>query len=594
MPFRADLAPSIAHQELVEIIASERLSAHFQPIVQLRGGEILGYEGLIRGPSDSALHSPLALFQAAERCGMLAAVERCALRILIRRFIELDLPGLLFLNASADFLLDDLEGRWRPSLQALAEAGLPPERIVIELTETRPVADYPRLRRLFTRLRSAGFALAIDDLGEGFASLRRWVELRPGFVKIDRYFIEGIHRDPLKQQFVRAMASIAQEAHARVIAEGVESPDELHVLQDLGFAIGQGYLFARPHPAPGKVLAGDLRERLFTRSGQKTRATPLSRSARTAGALARPTEVAREHDTCAAVHARFISARELTLLPVLDNVGRPVGVLRRLDVMERMSKPFMRELYGHRPCRSLMAEACLIFDAATALETVSEAVVEVDTRHYSDGFIVTRQGEYAGMATIGDLMRAITEIQIHAARYANPLTLLPGNVPLDDQVDRLIEEDTPCVVAYFDIDNFKPYNDVYGYRRGDDLIQFTAAVLTRARDPERDFLGHVGGDDFVLIFRSEDWEMRVRSALQAFDAGSPDFYAPEHRSAGGFNSVDRQGREVWHPLVTLSAGVVPVSSRRLDNHVAVATAAAEVKSLAKSEPGSTYFVDRRG
>ena len=289
----------------------------------------------------------------------------------------------------------------------------------------------------------------------------------------------------------------------------------------------------------------------------------------------------------------FLEQPQLNGIPALDAGGRPIGLLRRLDVMERMSRPYMRELYGRRPCTALMIDAPLIFDAGTSLQTMSEAVVATDVRHYTDGFIVTRGSEFAGMGSIADLMRAITEIQIHTARYANPLTLLPGNVPIHDYVDSLIEEQTHFVVAYFDLDNFKPFNDIYGYRRGDDLIQMTARVLASACDEDLDFLGHIGGDDFVVIFRSTDWEERVSAALSEFDRSAWAFFDEGHRQDGGYIAQDRRGEAVFHPLVTLSAGVVPIAPGSHPNHAGVSATAAEVKRRAKRMPGSSFFVDRR-
>ncbi|WP_417070879.1 GGDEF domain-containing protein [Niveibacterium terrae] len=578
-------------QELLQIIKTRALTAHFQPIVDLQGGAILGFEALIRGPSDSCLHSPPALFEAAQRCGLRAQMERCALRTVVHRFVELDLPGQIFVNVSSDVLMAGLEQRWPLILAELAEIGLAPRRIVVELTENQPVKDYARLRRCFTLLRTAGFELAIDDLGEGFSSLKRWVESRPDFVKVDRYFIEGLHRDPLKQQFVRALSAIAREAEAKIIAEGVESADELSVLQDIGFTIVQGYLFARPHPSPAASLSPQILKRI--RPARSLTLPSAEGRSRTAAALAQQVPTITAAASCLTVYQMFTEQAQLNCLPALDAAGRPIGLLRRLDVMERMSRPYMRELYGRRPCTALMIDAPLIFDAGTSLQTMSEAVVATDVRHYTDGFIVTQGSEFAGMGSIADLMRAITEIQIHTARYANPLTLLPGNVPIHDYVDSLIEQQTHFVVAYFDLDNFKPFNDIYGYRRGDDLIQMTARVLAGASDEDLDFLGHIGGDDFVVIFRSSDWEARVSAALSEFDRTAWAFFDEKHRQEGGYVAQDRRGEAVFHPLVTLSAGVVPVAPGSHPNHVGVSATAAEVKHRAKRMPGSSFFVDRR-
>mgnify|MGYP003341428868 CR=1 FL=1 len=124
------------------------------------------------------------------------------------RFKALGLPGQLFINVTADTLLAARTHVGRLA-QELRELGLPTSRIVIELTETRPIDDLAQLGGTLAALRAHGFRIALDDLGEGFASLRRWMEMRPDFVKIDRHFIDGIAQEPLKQQFVRSIVEMA-------------------------------------------------------------------------------------------------------------------------------------------------------------------------------------------------------------------------------------------------------------------------------------------------------------------------------------------------------------------------------------------------
>lgn len=239
--------------DLAAILAGPDLHAVFQPIVDFADARIVGYEGLIRGPSDSALHSPLNLFAAAEQCQQLLALERACRQVTLRRFAELRLQGALFLNISPQALLDPA---FRPgeTLGWMRAAGLSPEQVVIELTETRPVGDYALLREATAHYRDMGFRIALDDLGEGFSNLRLWSELRPDYVKLDKYFTQGIASDAAKQQFVRSIQAIAHATGARVIAEGIETADDLACLNGLGLGLGQGYHLGRPLTQPARAL----------------------------------------------------------------------------------------------------------------------------------------------------------------------------------------------------------------------------------------------------------------------------------------------------------------------------------------------------
>lgn len=234
------------------------LRAVFQPIAASAGLAILGYEGLIRGPAGSPLESPAALFARARADGRQRELETACLRTVLAGFTRLALPGKLFVNVSAAMLLGS-EGPApdAPNSQLarlLRDLGADPSRVVIEITEEQAVADYPRLLEVARGLSARGYALAIDDLGAGYASLRLWLELRPAFVKLDNAFVQGSDADPFKRCFLGVMQHLARCADACLIAEGVESAAELALLQKLGVAYVQGYHLARPSATPPRRL----------------------------------------------------------------------------------------------------------------------------------------------------------------------------------------------------------------------------------------------------------------------------------------------------------------------------------------------------
>jgi GGDEF domain-containing protein len=209
------------------------------------------------------------------------------------------------------------------------------------------------------------------------------------------------------------------------------------------------------------------------------------------------------------------------------------------------------------------------------------------------GLVITQGGHYAGMASGHALMREITDWQVNAARYANPLTLLPGNVPIQEHLEELLEQGASFVIAYADLDHFKPYNDVYGYRKGDEIIQWTGLLLMRACDPSMDFLGHVGGDDFILILRTQDWQERLESVLEGFTSGRAAFFSSKDMERGGYETEDRSGQNVFHPLMTLSIGALKGAPGVFASHHEVSAALSSAKKMAKKMEGSSLFVERR-
>ncbi len=227
------------------ILAQRSIHSLFQPIVCLSERRVFGHEALSRGPSNSPLHSPLNLFAIARQAGRLTELEAACRESACRRFSEQGLDGKLFLNISPESLLEPHYPSGR-TLKLLEQVGLPPSRVVIELTEQTPADDFQLLSNALHHYRDMGFSIALDDLGAGYSSLRLWSELRPEYVKIDRHFIDGIHRDPLKREFVGSILQIARASKAQVIAEGIELPEELAVLTEMGVDLVQGYLMGRP------------------------------------------------------------------------------------------------------------------------------------------------------------------------------------------------------------------------------------------------------------------------------------------------------------------------------------------------------------
>lgn len=591
------LTPPAAAEELQlrahlqDIVARRQLSALFQPIIDMRSGAIVAYEGLIRGPSDSPLHAPLNLFKAARAHQLTVEVEHLCRRVVLERFAELALPGKLFLNVSPDCLLQR-DARHGQTLEALAEIGIHPDRIIIELTENQPTYDYDAMREAVLHYRNMGFQIAIDDLGEGFSSLRLWSELRPEYVKIDMHFIQGINADPVKLQFVRSIQQIADKSDTLVIAEGIETQTELLVLRDLGVAYAQGYHLGRPtaqpvQTAPAEVVKALARHgvAVYPQRGAEKHGASIAKLLHRVATV--PSSMLNNQ-----VYELFMADPKLLIIPVVDD-GVPLGLINRFEMIDHFARPYQRELYGKKSCRIFMDNKPLIADRDTSLQDLSFMMVQADAHHLFNGFIITERGRYLGMGTGHDLMREITQLQITAARYANPLTQLPGNVPINEHIERLLESGARFWVCYCDLDHFKPFNDVYGYRRGDDVIEMTGRILSEHSDADRDFVGHIGGDDFMILFQSEDWELRCQAILAEFELGAREFYSADDRARGGYVSEDRQGMKVFYSLMSLSLGAIKVEAGQFYSHHQIATAATDAKKQAKKIQGNSLFLDRR-
>ncbi|HEX8153589.1 MAG TPA: EAL domain-containing protein [Thermoanaerobaculia bacterium] len=206
---------------------------------------VIGYEALMRGPRGAPYESPPLAFAMAATLDILETLDcRC-----IGLAAGLDTHGLLFLNVHPRTVLQH-EEFWAAIGTFGTSSPRGPEQVVFEIVEHSP-ARASDLPRALLELRSLGFRIAVDDLGEGSAGLRRLVELAPDFAKIDRFFIDGIDRDRRRRAVVQALVKVGEEMETRIIAEGVEREEELAVLRDLGVGLAQGYYFSKPREVIG-------------------------------------------------------------------------------------------------------------------------------------------------------------------------------------------------------------------------------------------------------------------------------------------------------------------------------------------------------
>ena len=223
-----------------DVLEHNRLSMVFQPIVELGERRVAAVEALARFAAEP-VRSPDVWFGEAAAVGRLAELELAAVRLALGHLGTLAADCLLAVNLSPSTAGDD-------ALLALI-ASSEPERVIIEITEHAPIADYETFRRRVAPLRELGARLAVDDAGAGFASLRHILELEPDIIKIDMTLTRNIVSRKAERALTRALISFASEMGAAIVAEGIESAAEIEALRDLGVVYGQGYHLARPAPA---------------------------------------------------------------------------------------------------------------------------------------------------------------------------------------------------------------------------------------------------------------------------------------------------------------------------------------------------------
>jgi diguanylate cyclase (GGDEF)-like protein len=178
----------------------------------------------------------------------------------------------------------------------------------------------------------------------------------------------------------------------------------------------------------------------------------------------------------------------------------------------------------------------------------------------------------------------------------NPLSKLPGNPSIQARIEREIQKGSAFAVLYLDLNNFKAYNDSYGFEAGDRIIKATANLLVKLTiqtEGSEDFIGHIGGDDFIIVTTYEKSEELAQRILTGFDEIAPSFYKKEDRERGFITSTDRQGNIKQFPFLSLSIGIVHNKIRPLTSFAQVSNIGTELKKAAKSSQKSAYILDRR-
>jgi EAL domain-containing protein (putative c-di-GMP-specific phosphodiesterase class I)/GGDEF domain-containing protein len=577
--------------QLHRLLEDRALTTVFQPIFGFGEGHIIGYEALVRGPEGSLIESPAQLFAMAKAEGVALELNLMCVQEILRAFAGRKLAGSLFVNASPQLIAQPGFDQ-RRAARFLSSLGIEPRRVVIELTEDYPTLDFRLVHESLMLYRSMGLRVAIDDLGEGFASLRLWSELKPEYVKADKHFVTGIAEDPVKVQFLRAIQHIAQNSASQVIAEGIENAADFKVVKDIGIACGQGWFIGRPSSHPDGKLPHEARR---AQADARLPVIPAPRlqagTEPCAHDFVRTVQAAAPGASLASLLEQFALDPTLAAIPVIGASGVE-GIVSRAWLDFARASPSAQELRA-RPCIEFADRAPIKAEAQLDLAALTAILVESDARRMADGFVIVSGGRYLGMGASADVMRSLQGSRVLAARYTNPLTLLPGQVPINEHLDRLLTGRVAFTLWFIEIDQMRGLNDGEGFAAGDALIHSAARLLESACEHGIDFAGHVAGSRLVLLMQSGDWRERAETLLARFPEVIEAHVPAEARQRGYFTVKRRDGRDYVRPLPKLVLGVLPVLPGVFESRHEVVAVAKRAAQMARGHAGSAMYVDQQ-
>ena len=573
-------------EELDRIIDGKRIRTVFQPIVSLRDGSVLGHEALSRMTCESEIRNPEQLFRVADESDRLWDLELlCRTTALKTTFLNSG-PAYgqkLFLNVNPNIMHDEKfrEGFTREYLE---QYGIRPESIIFEITERNAVDDMGSFRGTVQHYKEQNYHIAVDDAGAGFSGLNLISDIHPHYIKLDMNLVRGIDRDTVKHALVKSMAELSQTAGIQLIAEGVETRAELAALIDLGVQYAQGYYIQRPDE---RILdtAPDIREYIVELNRRKKHLFGTQVSNIFISNICDFTETIQPDMKVEDAFDKLKSDPESFGFCVVED-GRVLGVVTKAHLVLQLSGRYGFSLHQKKPIRTLMDTDFMSVDCCTPINAVSNAAMSRPPDRLYDFIVVTREEKYLGTVTIKDLLQKTTEIEVVNAKYQNPLTGLPGNMMIEHKIDQCLSCGRPYCIFYFDIDNFKAYNDVYGFENGDAVIELLAGILVEHLPPDQ-FVGHIGGDDFVVVMEYGGAEEYCRRVLADFGEKILHCYTPQDVRSGYITAANRRGRRERFPLITLSAAGIRDRENRFRDRITLTEELARLKKRSKQQKGNS-------
>ncbi len=538
----------------------------FQPVVNIHSGAVYGFEALLRGWDDAGFLSIHDLFDTAYREGVLYALDYHLREKVLGLFKELPCRGTVKLFYNLDNRLTEMPDYTPGNTMLLLERmGLEPSSIVFEVSERHQFSNYGAAGVVLERYKSQNFRIAVDDFGAGYSGLQLLYFAVPDLLKIDRFFIADMDRDRRKRLFAESIVSLAHLMGLHVVAEGVETEEEFYACRQIGCDLVQGYLIARPTEALGTLsdryrLVGKLvrSDKRHDAKGRKTRIKALISRVDAVVPITAGMPIMDILD-------RFREDPSAATIPVPDEKGECTGVLHERDFRPYVYSPFGISLLKHEsagdPYAGLLSPIP-VTDVSADIKTIQNIFLAAPS---SEGVVVYEDGKYLGFLGAKSILASVSERDLSDARDQNPLTKLAGNARLEEYLSELWNSrSADALLCYFDFNDFKPFNDHYGFRRGDRVILLFADILRDYASRCGWFIAHIGGDDFFAGISLKERsgvdpaavEALLRELCSRFAAGVTAFYDAAESRQGFIEALDRDERPRRFPLMAVSVGVL--------------------------------------
>lgn len=575
-----------------EVMNLGNISTVFQPIISLRDGSIFGYEALSRGPENTKMNSPATLFEYAENYDKVWELETlCRLKAFescknnncddnqLRRN-----SAKLFLNVNPN-IMHDAEYKRGFTKEYIHKFSLNPENIIFEITEREAIKNMSGFKEIVQNYKNQEYQIAIDDAGAGYSGLNLISDIHPHFIKLDMHLIRDIDKDFMKQCLIKSLCDFARQTKSSLIAEGIETLEEMKQLIELGVNYGQGYFIQRPadkiYPIRDEVI-----KVIYDENCKKNNINRNSISDIYIANICSIQESINPNTSISNVMKRIEEDPSIQGFCIVEN-KKLLGVITRNDLYLKLSGPYGYSLNANKSVRNIMSQDYLCVEADTPIDKVANIAMQREYEQLYDFITVTKEGKYYGIVTVKDLLEKSVQIEVIHAKHLNPLSELPGNLIIQIHLEKCISSKGDYCVMYLDLDNFKAYNDTYSFERGDEVLKKLTQII-KHNIPKDEFIGHIGGDDFIAIISHSDVESLCENILHDFAQAVPKFYNKEDLERGYIIAKNRYGKEEKFPPLSLSIAVVRKDT--YNDIYELTEKSSRIKKECKTRGGNCYMV----
>ncbi|MEI6987136.1 MAG: GGDEF domain-containing protein [Rhodospirillaceae bacterium] len=550
-----------AADRMIDAVRRE-VNFSFQPIVSAISGKCFGFESIALGAERLGFPTLAALYDYADDQNALERLELTMRELALQNFARFCHKGEHL------FLGFDRRSLTRPgslpqqTTALLARHGINPTSVCLTLPETE-ISFGARASIVTTALepyRRQSYLLALDQFGLGAASLRPIYDQQPNIIRVASVFTADIATDERKRLLLSTVVGLALVLGITVIADGIINEAGFRACKQIGCHLVQGDFvgpptashngtgIARTYPA---IIETNRLERRERHSDQKLLRDELNML-----------PAVNVHEPMTKIFQYFRSQKEYSFLPIVDDRQQPLGIIREIDLKDVIYSRYGKDLLHNKALNRGPLDflrPCPVCD----INTEAEKILEIFSQAANPpGVLLVDDFTYVGALSAASLVRVINEKNLVQARDQNPLTRLPGNISINNYITAAQENPgASLVLVYFDLDNFKPFNDRFGFRQGDRAILLFSDLMRTHLSTTDTFLGHIGGDDFFAAFHDmppEQIRTMIETLLTTFRHDIESFYDPESRISGYIIGHSRDGEIVQIPLLSCSAAVVEI------------------------------------